>query len=187
MDTLSHGLWALALFWGTNYRWWAFLVGMLPDLLSFGLLFVLRLSDHVQMPRGPPPTHMLPDWVFISYDITHSFVTWAVIGVALYFVARRVWPIVFAAAAHIALDIPTHCSYFPTPFLWPIPHPKFCGVSWGHPVIFWANWISLGILFALILTHELQKHRHTRQAIASPSTTSQRKMPAKLKKRRRVR
>lgn len=183
MDTLSHGLWALALFWGTSYRWWALLVGMLPDFLSFGLYFVQRIvtGGFGAGPNGPPPIDSLPQWVFTSYDITHSFVTWAVVGIALYFLVRRVWPIVFAAGAHIALDIPTHCSYFPTPYLWPLPHPYVCGASWGHPVVFWANWISLGILFTLIGVHEWQKKQLARGRPGS--TPSRRKKPGKLKKR----
>jgi hypothetical protein len=68
---------------------------------------------------------------------------------------------VFAAVAHIALDIPTHCSYFPTPYLWPLQHPTFCGVSWAHPVIFTLNWLSLAAVFILIGIHEWQKRQNS--------------------------
>ncbi len=158
MDTLSHGLWALALFWGTSYRWWAFLIGMIPDLLSFGFYLITQFF-HGGLRQGPPPLETIPSWVFTIYDITHSFLTWAIIGIALYFIARRVWPIVFAAGAHIALDIVTHCSYFPTPYLWPLSHKSFCGVGWTNPFVFGLNWLCLAILFTIIGVHEWQK-RH---------------------------
>ena len=161
MDTLSHGLWALAIFWGTNYRWWAFLFGMVPDLLSFGIYLPTRLAAH-GLVVGRPPVEAIPQWVHSAYAFTHSFVTWILIGALLYFLGKRYWPIVVAPMAHIALDIPTHCSFFPTPFLWPIADYQFCGISWGTPWIFTLNWLCLAFLFGLIGVHEWQKRHPTK-------------------------
>jgi hypothetical protein len=164
MDVLSHGLWALAIFWGTSYRWWAFLVGMLPDLLSFGILFVQRIFTG-GFTRGPPMD--TPAWLDIAYSITHSFITWIVVGVILYFVWRKVWPIVGAAVAHVALDVPTHCSYFPTPFLEPLSDYRFCGISWGTPLVLFLNWTSLAIIFILIWHYEHSRKDRTHKGSAS--------------------
>ena len=43
MDTLSHTLWGKGLFGYRKYGPWALLFGALPDLLSFGLYFLVRL------------------------------------------------------------------------------------------------------------------------------------------------
>ena len=107
MDVLSHGLWALAIFWGTSYRWWAFLIGMAPDLLSFGPFFVERIATGT-MTFGRPAGRVIPEYLHTLYNISHSFITWAIIGLILYVVWRKYWPIVLAACAHLALDIPTH-------------------------------------------------------------------------------
>jgi hypothetical protein len=181
MDTLSHGLWALAIFWGTNYRWRAFFIGMIPDLLSFGIYLPYRFIS-AGFHLGRPDGSVIPSWVGMSYNVTHSFVTWILIGALLYWLGKRYWPIVFAAIAHIALDIPTHCSFFPTPFLWPLASYTYCGVSWATPWIFRLNWLCLALIFTLIGVHEWQKWRAQRIA-HSPRAS---KKPAKLKKRRRV-
>ncbi len=157
MDTLSHGLWALAIFWGTSYRWWAFLIGMVPDLLSFGLVFVKEIG-HLNG-GGPPPIESLPSWLPTMYSITHSFVTWIAIGALLYALKKKYWPIVAAAMAHIVLDIFTHCNYYPTPFLEPLTSYRYCGVSWGTPTIFIQNWISLVIIFSMIGYYEWAKRK----------------------------
>ncbi len=154
-------MWALAIFWGTSYRKRAFLLGMVPDLLSFGILFVIRLLTG-GLERGAP-SHT-PAWLTTAYSVTHSFFTWIVVGVLLYLFWRKYWPIVFAPIAHIALDIPTHCNYFPTPFLEPLSSYRYCGMSWGTPWIFFLNWICLGIVFALIGYYEWSK-RHTKHSI----------------------
>ena len=158
MDTLSHGLWALALFWGTTYRKWAFLIGMIPDLLSFGILFLLRIADHSPL-RGPPLNE--PSWLPVAYSITHSLFTWIIIGALLYALKKRYWPIVGAAIAHITLDIFTHCSYYPTPFLEPFSNYRYCGLSWGTPIIFIMNWVFLVVIFGLIGYYEWSKRRES--------------------------
>ncbi len=158
MDTLSHGLWALAIFWGTSYRWWAFLIGMIPDLLSFGVYFVQRIASG-SLVRGPPELASIPHYVDVLYSITHSFFTWIILAILLYYAWRKYWPIVFAAIAHIALDIPTHCGFYPTPFLEPLSSYRYCGLSWGTPWIFFMNWISLAIVFSLIGYYEWSKRK----------------------------
>ena len=45
MDTLSHALWGKGLFGYRKYRWFSFLFGALPDLLSFGIYFLFNLFN----------------------------------------------------------------------------------------------------------------------------------------------
>ena len=70
MDTLAHGLWGGVGFYrhGTKRFAAAFVLGMSPDLLSFGLFHVsrpgwlrLRLAGDIS---GPPPLSILPEFVF---------------------------------------------------------------------------------------------------------------------------
>lgn len=171
MDTLSHGLWALAIFWGTSYRWWAFLIGMAPDLLSFGPFFVQRILTGT-LSAGRPDHASIPSYVPVAYNVTHSILFWVLVGALLYVVARRYWPIVGAALAHIALDIPTHNSFYPTPFLWPFSDYRFHGISWGTPWVFALNWICLTVLFSLIWYHEWSKRR------AAPTPLVRQEAPA---------
>lgn len=174
MDTLSHGLWALAILWGTGYRWWAFFFGMISDLLSFGLFITQRiLTGGFTMSR--PPGMEIPSYVGFMYTITHSFFTWILIGVILYFVWRKYWPIVFAPIAHIALDIPTHNDFYPTPFLEPFFHYRYHGISWGTPWIWTLNWICLAIIFLLIWYHEWSKRRIMQGVAPSLTQTHPRK------------
>ena len=43
MDTLSHALWGSGLFGYRGHRWLAVFFGAMPDLLSFGVLFFIKL------------------------------------------------------------------------------------------------------------------------------------------------
>ena len=65
MDTLSHTLWGKGLFGYRKYGSLALLFGALPDLLSFGLYFLVRLlSQGMNIEFGRPAVGTIPDWVF---------------------------------------------------------------------------------------------------------------------------
>ena len=128
MDVLAHGLWGGAGFLSRGRKTFAaaLVLGMAPDLLSFGLFHLThpqwisqRILGEVS---GPPPITILPDFVSHAYNLTHSLVVWSFLF-GLIWVWRRHPPWVFLAwGLHILCDIPTHSSaYFPTPFLWPLP------------------------------------------------------------------
>ena len=74
MDTFSHALWGYGLFGYRRHAWLALLFGALPDLCSFGAYLVLRIVDGGGYHPGPPPIGSLPHWLFVSYDLWHSFV-----------------------------------------------------------------------------------------------------------------
>ena len=78
MDTLSHALWGRGLFGYRGFAWFSFFFGAMPDLFSFGILLIVRLfsGDFSHMFNGgPPPLESIPWWVYINYDISHSFVS----------------------------------------------------------------------------------------------------------------
>lgn len=154
MDTLSHGLWG-SIFFGRKLRkdfWMAFLFGVLPDILSFGIYTVgtwVGIFEHPDFSSGKhPDPSMIPAFVHHSYDVTHSLVIFLVVFGIVWMVRRRIyWPML-AWPLHILYDIPTHSAdFFPTPFLWPLSDFYIYGTSWGQPWIFFPNWIAL--LFCL--------------------------------------
>ncbi len=88
MDTLSHALWGRGLFGYRGYKWLAIFFGAMPDLASFGaLIFINIITGNIpEFGGGPPPLDSLPNWVFLSYDIFHSYVTaFSIIALVYYF------------------------------------------------------------------------------------------------------
>jgi len=154
MDIISHGLWGAIAFGRKNRKSFllAFLFGVLPDLLSFGIFFVLAIFGVFERPdfggMEPPTNEMVPSFVHSLYNVTHSLVVFLVIFVLLWVAFKR--PIfVFAAwGLHILIDIPTHSSsFFPTPFLWPLSDFIIDGKSWASPYIFFPDVILLSFLY----------------------------------------
>lgn len=150
MDILAHGLWGGAAFYPKGVKKFAaaFVVGMAPDLLSFGIYHLtrpdwikLRLAGGVS---GPPPLSALPEFLFHAYNLTHSLVIWAILFALIWMIRKRP-PWLFSAwGLHILCDIPTHNSrYFPTPYLWPLPTPFVEGISWATPWFMMSNYTAL--------------------------------------------
>jgi hypothetical protein len=148
VDTFSHALWGYGLFGFRRHAWLALLFGALPDLVSFGAYLVLRLLDGGYQP-GPPPIEVLPHWLFVSYNLFHSFaICVPVIALVAWF--RR--DIAFALLAwpfHIVLDFPFHSlRYFPTPIFWPFSDFVVDGIPWTSPQVWLPNVAGLVILLA---------------------------------------
>lgn len=150
MDVVAHGLWGGVGFYPQGGKKFAAAValGMAPDLLSFGVFHLsnpgwltLRLMGKIS---GPPPLSILPEFVFHAYNLTHSLLVWAALF-ALFWIVRGRPPWVFLAwGLHIVCDIPTHNStYFPTPYLWPLPTPLVEGISWATPWFMIVNYVAL--------------------------------------------
>ncbi len=153
MDTLSHGLWG-SYFFGKKKRrdfWAAFTIGMAPDLLSFGVFFVTNLLGITQAPNwkaGPPDPATIPQYVHGAYNVTHSFVTFGIVFLAIWLFRKKPWIPLWAWALHIIMDIPTHSrQFFPTPFLWPLSDVTVDGIPWSVWWIFFPNLILLIILY----------------------------------------
>ncbi len=162
MDFISHGLYGGIAFGRRSKRQYltAFIFGMIPDLLSFGPFFImsfLGITKRLSFSSGPPSPALIPTYVHVLYNITHSLViAFLIIGIASLVFGRRIWPL-GAWPLHVLMDIPTHTSaFFPTPFLWPISNFTFSGISWASPIVFIPNVLVLVTLyFVFFLT------RHT--------------------------
>lgn len=79
MDILSHGLWGAIAFGRKNRAsfWLAFVIGLAPDLFSFGILWAaatLGLSEKPDFRHGTPPESTIPLYVHQLYNVTHSFI-----------------------------------------------------------------------------------------------------------------
>lgn len=161
MDIFAHGLWSYAIFHKKKYVWLATLFGLLPDFLSFGIIFVMNLVNG-NFKRGPPAINSLPGWLFAAYNMTHSFVVFFIAFVLIYaFTKKWFWPLT-AWGIHILIDIPTHSfRYFPTPFLWPLSDYKFNGISWATPWFMALNYSSLLVVFIAIAYNRVKEKKAT--------------------------
>ncbi len=141
MDTLAHGLWAIALgkTGRTRTPWWALaIVGAGPDLVWLPFTFVnLVSSGKIYFFQGP-------------YNISHSLVIWAALTLIATLKWRRAifwtWP----WALHIVIDVPGHLDMF-TPILWPISHWNIPGrFDWLSPQYFIGTYLALLIIFLVL-------------------------------------
>ncbi|MFH0799525.1 MAG: hypothetical protein V2A66_05010 [Pseudomonadota bacterium] len=155
MDFISHGLWGGLAFGRRNRRdfFLAVLFGITPDVLSFGIFSFMRivgLASGIDWSNGPPSEHLIPQYVHLLYNFTHSLVTAAAAFLIVYIVRRKIiWPML-AWPLHILMDIPTHSTrFFATPFLWPISNYRFDGISWGRPYILLPDIAILAILYTI--------------------------------------
>tara|TARA_B110000438_G_C15657240_1_gene582226 strand:- start:95 stop:586 length:492 start_codon:yes stop_codon:yes gene_type:complete len=147
MDTLSHALWGKGLFGYRGHGKIAIIFGSMPDLCSFGILFIIRIFQRT-LTAGPPEVSGMPEWLIFNYDITHSFVT---AFTCIFIVNRFNKNIAFAMLAwpfHILLDFPFHSkAYFPTKLLYPLTDFSFDGIPWTNPEIWFPNLSGIIILF----------------------------------------
>lgn len=158
MDVLAHGLWGAVPFVPGGKRRYAaaLLVGMAPDVLSFGVFHLLRpdwiLSRIAGEISGPPALEILPRYVFYAYNVTHSLlVCIAVFVIASWWLRRPAW-ILAPWVLHIACDIPTHATdYFPTPFFWPLETPFVNGQSWSRQGFLVANYSVLLLAYIIMV------------------------------------
>ena len=156
MDTLSHALWGSGLFGYRGHWKLAIFFGAMPDLVSFGVLFVVKFFSGSLKYGGLPTLESLkqlepfPDWLFFMDNLSHSFLTaFIVIVIAAKFKKELVWPML-AWPFHIVLDIPFHTKdFFPVQFLWPISDITFDGISWSSPYIVIPNFSGIILLYIL--------------------------------------
>lgn len=163
MDVISHGLWGGIAFGRKNRRAfiWAFSFGVMPDLLSFGILSFMRILGLASGPdwsNGLPKMSEIPAYVHAMYNVTHSLFIFALAFVIVFLITKKIfWPM-FAWLLHILIDIPTHSvRFFATPFLWPFSDYKFNGVGWSHPYIYYPNVALLLILYFFFLYSRRKK------------------------------
>ncbi len=168
MDILSHGLWGAVAF-GRRSRpsfWLAFVTGLAPDLLSFGILYfavALGLAEKPDFSHGTPPESSIPRYVHQLYDITHSLVIFLVVFLLVWAVRKQpVWEL-GAWGLHVLVDVPTHShSFFPTPVLWPLFTWKFDGWPWMNPAILIPNYVLLFLCYAWFVSRLIGVGKHHR-------------------------
>jgi hypothetical protein len=162
MDIFSHGLWG-SVIWGRRNRrdfWYAFLFGISPDFFSFGIFMIARLFGFEDGGFGRPELQSIPEYVHTMYDITHSFVTFAVIFAIVWYVRKKPWWIMMAWPFHIFLDMFTHSNeFFPTPYLWPFAHSTIDGIPWSTPIIFFTNVFFLALIYAVYWYRKVRYNR----------------------------
>ncbi|MBZ4200934.1 MAG: hypothetical protein LAC66_03440 [Methylotenera sp.] len=159
MDTLSQALWGYGLFGHRMHARLALLFGALPDLCSFGAYLLVRLLDGSFQP-GPPPLISRPTWLFISYDIWHSFVVCLPIIALVAYWRRDIAFTMLAWPFHIVLDFPFHSlSYIPTAIFWPISDFTIDGIPWSNPEVWLPNVAGLIVLLAYRYRHKKRGRR----------------------------
>ncbi len=123
--------------------------GVLPDLLSFSYVVFRHIFSGG---RGKPPLESIPDWVFTSYNMTHSLIIVTSVVLLLFLVNRWLGISACAWLWHVLCDIPTHSkAYFPTPFLYPLSDFTVDGVSFMRPSIFISYWSFLIVAGVLLV------------------------------------
>jgi len=164
MDVVAHGLWGGALFWSRGRKLFiaAVLLGMAPDLLSFGVFHAMRpgwiISRFVGEISGPPAISILPAYVFYAYNVTHSLIVWAMAFFSLWWFMNGPPWLLLAWGLHILCDIPTHGrSYFPTPFLWPLPTPFVDGITWATPEFLAGNYLCLVLVYGGLFFYQRRR------------------------------
>jgi len=147
MDTLSHALWGKGLFGYRGYGKLAIFFGAMPDLSSFGLLFIIQIIKGVYTP-GAPKLETIPNWLFLNYDVSHSFITAFFCISFVYYFNRKIAFTMLAWPFHILLDFPFHSKeYFPTKLFYPITDYSIDGIPWSNPEIWFPNIAGIAILF----------------------------------------
>jgi hypothetical protein len=162
MDVVSHGLWGAIAFGRkrpTSFSL-AFAIGLAPDLLSFGILWMgaaLGFEDKPDFSHGTPPESSIPEYIHHLYNVTHSLVVFLPVFVLAWCVLKRpLWELA-AWGLHIVVDVPTHShAFFPTPVLWPLVDWKFNGWQWDTPEILIPNFLLLLLLYAWYLSRFLR-------------------------------
>ena len=163
MDFISHGLWGGIAFGRKNRRdfWISFLIGIGPDILSFGVFFLISLLGLIDEPRFPVGYHdptTFPSFIYTLYNITHSLVVFGLVFLLLWVILKKPFLLLFSWGIHIVLDIFTHSfEFFPTPFLWPISDFKLDAWIWGDPWIFISNLVLLVLLYSWFFIVKIRK------------------------------
>tara|TARA_B100000965_G_C19593134_1_gene758843 strand:- start:2575 stop:3063 length:489 start_codon:yes stop_codon:yes gene_type:complete len=154
MHIIIHALWAHGLF-GYRGQWkLAIFFGAMPDLVSFGVLSVVKFFSGSLNYSGPPNLESLkqlepfPDWLFFMDNLSHSFlIAFLFIGIASKYKKELVWPML-AWPFHIILDFPFHTKdFFPTKIFWPISDFHFDGIVSSSPEVIIPNFAGLFLLF----------------------------------------
>ena len=158
MDIFAHFFWAYAIFHKTKKPWLAGLFGILPDIFSFGIFFVMRIFSGNIFVRGPPDPSTVPAFITNSYNYTHSLIIFLIALFIIYLLTKKFYIFLLGWPLHVLLDIPTHTNrLFPTPFLFPISNYMFNGISWGNPLFIKINYSLLLLAYLFIYRNKIKE------------------------------
>ena len=166
MDTLSHALWGKGFFGYRGKPYWSLFFGVLPDLFSFGIYYIITLLFNPQNIPSRKPQFTDDHYIHTLYDFSHSLLIAAIcVGIVYIMINKNFAFAMLAWPLHILVDFPFHTAeYFPTPILfplgelWPILDIKFDGISWIEPYVLFPNFAGLIILY--IYRFRIKKHRN---------------------------
>ncbi|MFH1585907.1 MAG: hypothetical protein ABIB79_04010 [archaeon] len=150
MDILSHALWGWVFLNGETW-YLVFLFGILPDIISFGPS-VVHMFFSGNLKPGKPDIATIPNYVFVIYNIIHSFAFVALVFLVIFLITKKVYLFMLAWPIHILMDIPTHSKdFFPTKFLYPFSHYSFNGINWGQLWFMTLNYTLLFLAYGYLL------------------------------------
>jgi len=156
MDYISHGAWSYILFNKIRRPFLAVLFGLLPDTSSWLIYAIYRLFITGTM--GKPILSEIPDWVFVLYNISHSFIVATIVILIVFIRLKRVPIYILAWPIAIIIDLLTHTrDFLPTPFLWPLSSWTFPGISWGTWQFLTINYILIAVCLGWIIYRKIQR------------------------------
>lgn len=140
--------------------WWAAGFGVLPDLASLGLPFLL--FTFAGMP-GNFFRDLNPDWL-ISYRYAHSMLTALVVVAIVRFVRSDLFVPSLALPLHVVADALTHSNgKFQAPLFHPLSNWTVEGIAWWrHGWVIWLYW-SLPVIAWAFLRLVRGKYRTTNE------------------------
>ena len=130
------------------------LYAILPDLLSFGRLFIKRIPEKIDQFKKcqysklfqKPQLEKLDKIDHLLYNIFHSLIIWSIF---YYFKKDKE---IFSVFLAIVLDVFLHKkNYLPTPFLYPLSDYKFNGIPWNSKL----GWI-ISIIITIFIYHKFK-------------------------------
>ena len=84
MDYFSHGVWSWIIF----RNWKAVIFGLMPDNLSWVIFFFYNLFTN-GFSNGVHSMNALPEWIFLLYNISHSFFVFLIFMVLVYLIFNK--------------------------------------------------------------------------------------------------
>ncbi|MFC1452074.1 hypothetical protein ACFLSJ_01865 [Verrucomicrobiota bacterium] len=157
MDLLAHGLYGVTVcsraglaggrrgsprrWYRESTVWWAFLFGLLPDILSMWVPFAVHVV------AGPPGIffhHFGGGWLVV-YRVVHSLVAAAAVSCTVLVLRRRLFVPSLAWSLHVVLDAISHGEgKWQTLLFYPFSSWGIDGIGWWHtPWLFITYWAVL--------------------------------------------
>jgi len=141
MDIFAHALWTLSIYWNYPNRWLAMFIGIVPDIIA--------ITPHLMMEHFTRPGQALYD---VMYQISHSLIILLVITIIVFIISKKAIIVLGAWALHIIFDIFTHVSsYYPTPYLWPLPSPSLFAVDYRNPQFMIINYAIIALVLLILV------------------------------------